>query len=40
MRADAVSDSAAFESAVSRSIGIGKTIVELFDAPISRSVWR
>ena len=32
--------SATFDSAVSRSIGIGKTIVELFDAPISSSVCR
>ncbi len=31
---------ASFESAVRRSIGIGKTIVELFDAPISSSVCR
>ena len=32
--------SASFESAVSRSIGIGNTIVELFDAPISSRVCR
>ena len=32
--------SASFDSAVSRSIGIGNTIVELFDAPISSRVCR
>ena len=32
--------SAAFESAVRMSIGIGKTMVELFDEPISSSVCR
>ena len=36
----AVLESAAFLSAVRRSIGMGKTIVELFDAPISSSVCR
>jgi hypothetical protein len=35
-----LSEPAAFESTVSRSIGIGKTIVELFADPISSSVWR
>ena len=32
--------SASLESVVSRSIGIGKTIVELLLDPISSSVWR
>ncbi len=32
--------SASFERAVRMSIGIGKTIVELFAEPISSSVWR